>query len=539
MVSITDPLGNTTRSSFDANGNLVTQVDALGNAVRCNFDSMNRMTSLVAPDQGVTKYSHDEMGNVIAIEDPRGNVTSCTFDERNRITAEIFTDATRSELTYDANSNVTQVKTPRSENILSTYDALGRTTSITHPDTGETTFDYDRNGNRTRMADATGETFFTYDVMGRLTTKTNPDGKVIRYARDLAGRLTSMAYPDGSTVAYEYDDDGRLTALVDGQGDRTTYGYNPDGQPVRTDYPNGACSVKTYDEGGRLVSLHEYDSSGSPLLSQELDYDAVGNITRIHDGATTLWSYEYDRASRLIAATNSLGETTRYSYDPAGNMLTRTLPDTTVIRYEYNSLNQLTAAGDTSLLYDAAGNLFKKISSQGVTRYNFNSDGRLTGIALPDGSRLSFTYNADRDLVGKTDRSGATHRYLWSGSNKIAEYDDNGLLVRFSYGLGLVSSRFAEGKRFYHHDYLGSAACLTDPSGTATDTYAYDPWGAPLSSTGTTSNEFRYVGAMGVEWDGDAELYYMRARWYDQGIGRFISKDPLQNSPYIQLKREA
>ncbi len=31
----------------------------------------------------------------------------------------------------------------------------------------------------------------------------------------------------------------------------------------------------------------------------------------------------------------------------------------------------------------------------------------------------------------------------------------------------------------------------------------------------------------GREWDGDAGLYYYRARWYDAGIGRFISEDPI------------
>ena len=31
----------------------------------------------------------------------------------------------------------------------------------------------------------------------------------------------------------------------------------------------------------------------------------------------------------------------------------------------------------------------------------------------------------------------------------------------------------------------------------------------------------------GREWDGDAGLYYYRARWYDAKIGRFISEDPM------------
>ena len=31
----------------------------------------------------------------------------------------------------------------------------------------------------------------------------------------------------------------------------------------------------------------------------------------------------------------------------------------------------------------------------------------------------------------------------------------------------------------------------------------------------------------GREWDGNAGLYYYRARWYDAKIGRFISEDPI------------
>jgi RHS repeat-associated protein len=35
----------------------------------------------------------------------------------------------------------------------------------------------------------------------------------------------------------------------------------------------------------------------------------------------------------------------------------------------------------------------------------------------------------------------------------------------------------------------------------------------------------RYVGAYGVRWDADTGLHYMRARWYDGGLQRFVGRD--------------
>ncbi len=41
---------------------------------------------------------------------------------------------------------------------------------------------------------------------------------------------------------------------------------------------------------------------------------------------------------------------------------------------------------------------------------------------------------------------------------------------------------------------LGSTAQLTDASGSVTDSYTYDVFGALRSQTGTTANDFRYTG---------------------------------------------
>jgi RHS repeat-associated protein len=56
--------------------------------------------------------------------------------------------------------------------------------------------------------------------------------------------------------------------------------------------------------------------------------------------------------------------------------------------------------------------------------------------------------------------------------------------------------------------------------------YAYGIFGQVIDEEEQVENHFKYVGAFGVMDEGNG-LYYMRARYYDPEVGRFISKDPI------------
>ncbi len=64
-------------------------------------------------------------------------------------------------------------------------------------------------------------------------------------------------------------------------------------------------------------------------------------------------------------------------------------------------------------------------------------------------------------------------------------------------------------------------------SGSVTDSYVYDSWGNILSTSGSTTNEFKYIGKMGYYFDGDTGYNFLRARYYNPIFGRFLSQDPL------------
>jgi RHS repeat-associated protein len=76
---------------------------------------------------------------------------------------------------------------------------------------------------------------------------------------------------------------------------------------------------------------------------------------------------------------------------------------------------------------------------------------------------------------------------------------------------------------YYHADGLGSITSLSNGAGSVAETYAYDSFGRQSSSSGSLTNPFQYTGR---ELDAETTLYYMRARYFDPTVGRFLSEDP-------------
>jgi uncharacterized protein RhaS with RHS repeats len=94
----------------------------------------------------------------------------------------------------------------------------------------------------------------------------------------------------------------------------------------------------------------------------------------------------------------------------------------------------------------------------------------------------------------------------------------------YLYGLGRIGSDGSGGWGYHLGDALGSLRQLTDASAKVTLAQSFEPFGAPLSSSGTDTSEFGFTG----EQDDIAGLVFLRARYYDPGVGRFITKDPFQ-----------
>jgi RHS repeat-associated protein len=89
---------------------------------------------------------------------------------------------------------------------------------------------------------------------------------------------------------------------------------------------------------------------------------------------------------------------------------------------------------------------------------------------------------------------------------------------------------------FYGYDRLSVVHLLTDRAGLVTDQYEYEAFGGLLWQTGSTPNPHRFTGE---RFSSDLGLYYLRARWYNQGTGRFLTRDtyPLNAHHPIEWNR--
>jgi len=64
-----------------------------------------------------------------------------------------------------------------------------------------------------------------------------------------------------------------------------------------------------------------------------------------------------------------------------------------------------------------------------------------------------------------------------------------------------------------------------------TDTFAFDGFGNLVARTGSTPNQYLYRGEA---LDAGTGMYYLRARWYRPGLGRFLSRDSFEGEGFAE-----
>src|SRR5205814_6640936 len=75
---------------------------------------------------------------------------------------------------------------------------------------------------------------------------------------------------------------------------------------------------------------------------------------------------------------------------------------------------------------------------------------------------------------------------------------------------------------YYFSDHLKTASVITDSVGNIKSESDYYPWGGELQFTNNDSNHYKFTGK---ERDAESGLDYFGARYYSNGLGRFITPD--------------
>ncbi len=423
-TSVTDWMGNVTQYIYDPLNRLIKKIDAYGKTIESleyydngaqskSYDALNNCTQYfydknkkliktIDPENHVTLTSYDALGNTASKTDGDNNVTRYFYDEFNNVVKVINANNETTSYTYDLNGNMLSQTDGRGNTSLYEYNVANKL--IRRIDNGG------RAGNDGSYSyDASKTESYIYYADGNLKSKTDRNGLVTNYNYDIHGRKLSMSV--GSiNISYTYDNNGNQLTISDSTG-TTTRTYDELNRVISKTVPSIGKSNYAYDIITGMDQGTYEESSTDPLGNITLKvYDKNGRLSKvIADGNTTTYSY-YDNGSLAsVIYPNGSGEYYTYYNDNLLKTLTNKKSDGTVIdSYSY--------------IYDGANNITSKTDIKGATGYSYDKLNRLYTVTEPDGTVITYSYDAAGNRLMETVVRGSTTTvtaYNYNDQNRL------------------------------------------------------------------------------------------------------------------------
>jgi RHS repeat-associated protein len=526
--------------AYDATGRLTQATDAGGRIARFGLLG-SRALGATGPFDTITPPS---LGTPAGRVDEAGYGYAYSYSEATRtLTRSLVGQSAVERFVKDELGRVVEHQTFNGDVVRYGYDTAGNRALIDLPATATTaartyTLSYTPGGDLAQVIDsARGATTYTYDARQRLTeiayppSDEYPSGSYVRFGRDRSGLVTSRQTPSGTTF-YGYDAQRRLREVTDTRLGAGSYVYTRDaaGFVTRIDLPDGSLVERSPGPGGEVATIGLRNPDGDVVAWFGYVRDAAGRIvsaTETVGGVTYTSTFVSDDRGRLIEE-NRNGVRTLYTYDDADNRV-RVDRGGVVESYAYDAVGRLVAAGSRSFSYDANGSVTSELASDGTTR-TFTYDALARLVAFEQGS-LAATYDYDAEGIR-----------FWASVEDGVDTTVDELLVDPTFAHAQVLEQSSGRSYVFGDDRIavsepGGASYLhadardlrigAAPGAASVDATDYDAFGQTLPSA-PRAGGFGYTGEA---HDDESGLVYLRARYYDPSLGRFLSRDSYVDQP--------
>ena len=533
---------------YNAGGQITGITDGNGERIDYHLDTWGRITGVgfsdgvtegyeytpsgqisrtVNGNGGVIRYRYNSFGKVRERIDQTGDTETFRYDEEGNLSLHIDRDGRRISRTYNVFGNLVCEKAvdENGENPVVTtcrYDSLGR---LTHAVCNGHSYEYiynDQGRLKEKRSGGRRLISYTYDRAGKITEMTDPAGVTTHYEYDILGCTSRISSPGGMEVRYRYDCLDRLEQIRCGNGIRTSYQYDADGSVSHLETRMGSDILLSF--------RYQYDGNGNRLTK-------TGTQGPITDGSSALdITYQYDVRGQLLEE-NRKDAVFRYSYDAVGNRIRKeeeTGKDQRVrTEYAYNEKNQLIHTEEflpdggrrrNTFTYSKQGSILREETESGISRYFYNSKNQQIRVERADGQIQENRYDAE-GLRHEMRENEKLLRFVYQNGELLYEEGGDKKTAGYHLGAGIEAVRRGQRTYYYHPDEQLSTALITDETGTIKNQYRYDAFGAGLEISEELPNRIRYTGQ---QYDEITEQYYLRARYYNPILGRFLQEDVYQ-----------
>ena len=270
--------------------------------------------------------------------------------------------------------------------------------------------------------------------------------------------------------------------------------------------------------------------------------------------------FGYDARSELTSAT--LGNAAYgYGFDEAGNRNSATEAGRQ-LAYTTNALNQYASVseGETSFVpeYDLDGNATRLRTSTGTWSVEYNAHNRPVSWRKTTGEVVYMIYDAqgrraEKRVLNASGKRTLRERYVYVGYTcvQVLNGDKNNALVKeFAWdpteptATRPLTFRYAEKSLMLFYAFDGNKNVsdvffLALQNGIGAH-YEYAPFGAVTRTSKATGSKVDLIGAnpwrfSSEFYDTELDLVYYNYRHYSPAMGRWLSRDPIQEQGGLNL----